>query len=391
MGQTLIHSKHLSWPLGCVVLFCALRSDNLGFLIIYQVNILKNTYSEPKQAFRSSIVIANSSDKGFPNLFGPFQPQSRTGLYLADLLHRNPSQIHIAVEHELEVLAENREADVNHDRLGAHGAELLYKKIAELKSKERFDALEEILYTLIVQKFVEARIAMVPNVSILVSTDVVWPLQLEELKSVHTDETLDLILEHSLLVLGKQTATRYFSAGMFAHMSRKSMKEIYRDSITYGYFIRRLRNRFQLEKSMDAYAHMAESSGGKGMMTPELAAAMSILKDLRGLNPTAIGAEPKASEFLAYILSFDADTLKGFRSIRSKESCGIIDRHTHALFKDLDFKVSSDGLMRGEGKDQGVHLNFLRSKELVLEAVTFGSFLWDVEVYVDSYYTIVKN
>ncbi|KAI5074514.1 hypothetical protein GOP47_0010475 [Adiantum capillus-veneris] len=355
----------------------------------FKVNISR--CGEPKNTLRALLVRANMSEKGFQNPVSPFQPRSPTGVYLADLLQSNPDLIHMAVEHELEALAENREADANQNQLTSCGADLpLYKRIAELKSQERFDALEEILYMLIVQKFVGAQIAMVPSIPTLLSGDMSWPIQFEELQSIHSNEALDLILEHSLLVLGKQTATKYFSSSTFAHISKKSMKEIYTDSVTYGYFMRRLNNRFRLERAVKSCPHSARSPqeiGGRLM--PEVAAAMSILRDLRG--STSSMSHLKTSEFLAYILSFDAESLKGFRSIRAKESCSIVIKHTEALFKELDFRVSSNGSMRSGGKDEGTQLNFLRSKGLVLEAVAFGSFLWDVETYVDSYYSIVNN
>ncbi|MCO5584682.1 hypothetical protein L7F22_038613 [Adiantum nelumboides] len=357
-----------------------------------EVNILTHRSGEPKRASRNLLVRANMSDKGFQNPLSPFQPRSRTGVYLADLLTSNPDLIHTAVEHELEALAENREADANQIQFTMCGeADVsLYKRIAELKSQERFDALEEILYMLIVQKFVGAQITMVPSIPTFLAGDMSWPLQFKELESVHSTEALDLILEHSLLVLGKQAATKYFSSSTFAHMGMKAMKEIYVDSTIYGYFMRRLNNRFRLERVMNSCSAKSPQEVG-GRLTPEIAAAMSILRDLRGSNSMLISEQLKTSEFLAYILSFDAESLKEFRSIRAKVSHSIVNKHAEALFKELDFRLSSDGSMRVGGKDEGTQLNFLRSKGLVLEAVAFGSFLWDVETYVDSYYSIVNN
>lgn len=369
------HSHPLRCPLHRLLTFTFLKVDLCG---------------QQKKALKFCLVRANSSDKEFANPIGPFQPRSPTGLYLAELLYSNPDLIPAAVEHELEVLAENREADSSQNQLVLSGADLLlYKRIAELKSQERFDALEEILYTLIVQKFVEARIAMVPSIPVLMSGDMSsWPLQFKELESVHSVEALELILEHSLLVLGKQRATKYFSSSMFAHMSKKSMKEIYTDSVNYGYFMRRLHNRFQLEKTMKLYP-FATSSSGVG--DKEIAAAMSILRDLRGSSQTSSATQLKTSEFLAYILLFDTEALRGFLTVRSKESRSIVDKHTQALFKGIDFRIASDGSMREDGKEDGSQLNFLRSKGLILEAVAFGTFLWDVETYVDSYYSLVTS
>eukprot|EP00250_Pteridium_aquilinum_P003786 c14073_g1_i1 orf=130-1359(+) len=372
--------------------FC--RQPYNFFPTFLKVDLVRYNRGQQRKVPRFFLVRANSSDdKEFANPIGPFQPRSPTGLYLADLLHSNPDLIPAAVEHELELLAEKRQADSNQNQLVLHGSDLLlYKRIAELKSQEMFNALEEILYTLIVRKFVEARIAMVPSIPLLMSRDTSWPLQFEELESVHSTEALELILEHSLLVLGKQKATKYFSSSMFAHMSKKSMKEIYTDSVNYGYFMRRLNNLFQLERTMNIYPNTTRSPQGVGgRLNPEIAAAMSILGDLRGSSQMSNPTQLKTSEFLAYILSFDAKALRGFLTVRSTEGRSIVDKHTTALFKGLDFHISSDGSRRVGGKHEGSQLSFLRSKGLVLEAVAFGSFLWDVETYVDSYYSLMTN
>jgi len=42
-------------------------------------------------------------------------------------------------------------------------------------------------------------------------------------------------------------------------------------------------------------------------------------------------------------------------------------------------------------KDEHIQISFKGLKRLVLEAVTFGSFLWDVESHVDSRYHFVLN
>lgn len=348
--------------------------------------------SQPRKSPKIFSVRANINDKEFMNPMAPFQLQSPTGLFLAELLHSDPDLVPAAVEHELEMLAENREAEASQNQSIASGTDvILYRRIAELKSQERFNALEEILYTLIVQKFVEAGVAMVPNVPILASMDISWPVQVKELESVHPTEALGLIREHSLLVLGKRGATNnYFSQSMFAHMSKMSMKEIYATSITYGYFLRRLHNRFQLEKSMKLYPNAAGSLRGVGgRLGPDISAAMAVLRDLRGSNQTSNSTQVMTSEFLAYIMSFDVESLRGFATVRSEESRSLLNKHTMALFKGPDIHMTSDGSMRVGGKDEGSEINFLRLKGLVLEAVAFGSFLWDVETYVDSYYSLV--
>jgi hypothetical protein len=57
-------------------------------------------------------VLAKSSDEDFlPSPMAPFQPLSEAGLFLSQLLQTNPDLIPSAVEHELERLSGNRDAE----------------------------------------------------------------------------------------------------------------------------------------------------------------------------------------------------------------------------------------------------------------------------------------
>ena len=254
------------------------------------------------------------------------------------------------------------------------------RRIAEFKSQERFNALEEILYMLIVRKFIDAQLIMISNVRILNSSIVPWAVQVKELESIHSLEVLELIREHTLLVLGKRGLSKYFGKSMFAHLSKMSLKEIYASSVTYGYFLRRLYNRFQLEKAIELYPDSGDAFTKVG--SSDIAAAMAVLKDLQG-STTQIpnSTQMLTSEFLAYITSFDAETLRGFTIIRSKESRSVSEKHTRALFQAMEVPGSSD-------EEDVSKISFIKSKGLVLEAVAFGSFLWDVETYVDGFYSL---
>jgi hypothetical protein len=169
---------------------------------------------------------------------------------------------------------------------------------------------------------------------------------------------------------------------MFAHLSKMSLKEIYASSVTYGYFLRRLHNRFQLEKSIEVFHHSGDARGKVG--PGDIAAAMAVLKDLRGSTQTPNFAQVMTSEFLAYITSFDAETLRGFTVVRSKESQSVLEKHTRALFQGMKPQKSSD-------EKSASQVSFVKSKGLVLEAVAFGSFLWDVETYVDGFYSLIEH
>ncbi|KAG2261166.1 hypothetical protein Bca52824_068245 [Brassica carinata] len=113
------------------------------------------------------------------------------------------------------------------------------------------------------------------------------------------------------------------------HLSR-----VYTASILYGYFLKSASLRHQLECSL--------SEG--------------ITKQLRH-----------------YISGFDPKILQRCLKPRSREAKNLIEKQTLALFGPE------------EGKDEGsiVVASFSSLKRLLLEAVAFGTFLWDTEEYVD--------
>ncbi|MCI22250.1 hypothetical protein A2U01_0043426 [Trifolium medium] len=88
------------------------------------------------------------------------------------------------------------------------------------------------------------------------------------------------------------------------------------------------------------------------------------------------------------MMSFDVETLQRYATIRSKEAISIIENHTEALFGRPDIVITPEGKVNSS-KDEIIKISIGGLKRLVLEAVTFGSFLWDVESYVDSRYHFV--
>ncbi|KAF5822015.1 putative UV-B-induced protein [Helianthus annuus] len=89
-------------------------------------------------------------------------------------------------------------------------------------------------------------------------------------------------------------------------------------------------------------------------------------------------------------MQLDVETLQTYATIRSKETVSLIEKQTQALFGRPDIKVSEDGLL-GAGNAEVVSMTFSGLTMLILEAVVFGSFLWDAENYVESKYQCTSN
>lgn len=65
-----------------------------------------------------------------------------------------------------------------------------------------------------------------------------------------------------------------------------------------------------------------------------------------------------------------------------REGITVVERHTEALFGKPEVIATEEGV--GILKDDQTHITVSTLRRLILEAVAFGNFLWDVETYVDS-------
>lgn len=93
--------------------------------------------------------------------------------------------------------------------------------------------------------------------------------------------------------------------------------------------------------------------------------------------------EVKHETLKCYVMGFDPETLQSCAKLRSKEAVSLIENHSHALFGD-----GKTGLVEN---DEMILTSFSSLKRLALEAVAFGSFLWDTEEYIDTVYKLKEN
>ncbi|PKI53461.1 hypothetical protein CRG98_026151, partial [Punica granatum] len=156
----------------------------------------------------------------------------------------------ILVEKQLEQLQTDRDAENTKEESSAAGTDLvLYRRIAEVKANERRKALEEILYALVVQKFMDSDVSLIPSVSS--SSDPsgrvdMWPSQEGKLERLHSPEAYEMIQNHLALILGNRAG----GSSSVAQISKLRVGQVYAASVMYGYFLRRVDQRFQLEKTM---------------------------------------------------------------------------------------------------------------------------------------------
>ncbi|XP_073144815.1 UV-B-induced protein At3g17800, chloroplastic-like [Henckelia pumila] len=341
---------------------------------------------------------SNSDSSASP--IAPLQLESPIGQFLSQILISHPHLVPAAVEQQLEQLQSDRDAEKEKEGSSASGTELvLYRRIAEVKSNERQKALEEILYALVVQKFMDANVPLVP--AITPSPPKSLNGKEENVQHLHSPEAYEMIQNHLALILGN----RLGDSNSMAQISKLRVGQVYAASVMYGYFLKRIDQRFQLEKTMKILPQGIEDEGTNaqqviadetrpGTETSEKAFGNAQPHPEVSSWAGSIGAgnftEVKPSRLRTYVMSFDAETLQRYATIRSKEAIGIIEKHTEALFGRPEIVVTPEGTI-DSSKDEQIKISFGGLKRLVLEAVTFGSFLWDVESYVDMRYHFVAN
>ncbi|KAL4199521.1 hypothetical protein AMTRI_Chr03g145370 [Amborella trichopoda] len=306
---------------------------------------------------------------------GPLQFESPIGQFLAQILRTHPHLLPAAVDQQLERLQSDRESQKEEKSPSA--TDLLSRRIAEVKDKERQRALEEIIYALIVQKFMDVGVSMFPNIP---TPSYSWPNQESKLQTIHSNEAFEMIENHLALVLGGRwpnpTQPRI-------EISKLRIGKLYAASIMYGYFLRRVDQRFQLERSMGTLSLEVEEDESDQVTEGEFF-------DAEFLVTESDSDDPKSYLLRSYVMHLDSESLQRYATIRSKEAVSVIEKQTQALFGRPDIRMAEDGSLDALN-DEVIAVSFESLNALVLEAVAFGSFLWDVEGYADSKYHFLTN
>ncbi|KAL3000047.1 hypothetical protein AAZX31_09G191300 [Glycine max] len=346
--------------------------------------------------FRARGLVARASADSRDNLvpFAPLQLESPVGQLLEKISNTHPHLLTAVIDQQLENLQNVRDAQKESDP----SQDSLYKRIAEVKDKEKRITLEEIIYCSIVHKFLENNISMIPKIS--ATSDPtgrvdLWPNQELKLEAVHSPEALEMIQSHLSLVLGDRLVGPLQTV---VQISKIKLGKLYAASIMYGYFLKRVDERFQLERSMGILPKdfgkaksYDEPSPGIKLWDPDSLITVQDYDD-EGYNDSDFmdTDEDKSFRLRAYVMQLDAETLQRLATVRSKEAISLIEKQTQALFGRPDIRVSDDGSIE-TSNDELLSLTFSGLTMLVLEAIAFGSFLWDKENYVESKYPFLNE
>jgi hypothetical protein len=324
------------------------------------------------------------------------------------------------VDAQLERMADEAESEAAASA-GAPGgtSELtLYQRIGDVKRRARSQSVQDLMYFSVLRKFISLGVDLLPPLDGKVP---VGNADLGSLtKGVHSLEALELVREHLEGVLGGgQRGGEPFSNAMI-RMSKLQAAQVYAASLMFGYFLRRVDSRFQLERQMGSLPRSAEESvkALEDLFNSATAADPADPPPSPGLYrkagdgaaaQPAQPAQPKEApaelasrkaSLRRYVETFDAETLSATARIVSMEGVALVERQTTALFGSVealstqmteaigsDVQSREDFMARMQeaiatGKVENITLPYITQRRLVLESVAFGSFLRDVEARV---------
>ncbi|PIA35933.1 hypothetical protein AQUCO_03400077v1 [Aquilegia coerulea] len=319
----------------------------------------------------------------------PLEPKSPEGKFVSGILQNQRHLFHFAVSEQLDELASQKKEAVSHKKLiPVSIASLLHRRIAEMKEKECQIAVEDVMYMSIVQKFSEIEVPMVPKLSSCISNNKleIWPSKCRDLESIHNCEVQALVKEHIDTILRFRGKSCGKGGPTTTKIDRLLLGRIYAASILFGYFLKSACYRHHLESGLarsqeyfQPQGHELYPSGFRSPLT--LGESTETLRT--SLCQESLKCEMRHESLSSYVKGFDSETLQRCAKLKSKEAVNVIEKHTWAL-------VGGENI--GEHDcEKDVVITFPSLERLVLEAFTFGSFLWDVERLVDSKYELVEN
>ncbi|XP_022758756.1 UV-B-induced protein At3g17800, chloroplastic-like isoform X1 [Durio zibethinus] len=336
---------------------------------------------------------AGASHCDFSSLNAPLELRSAPGKFLTSVLQNQRQFFHFAAANELKQLAGDRDTAVGRMFLSSDSDEAcLHRRIAQLKEHECQAAVEDVMYMLIFYKFSEIRVPLVPKLSRCIYNGrlEILPPKDWELESIHSIEVLKMVREHVSTVIGLRANSSVTDNWATTEILRLQLGQVYASSILYGYFLKSASSRHQLERCLslalqDGLIHT------NSLKFPDLlpcgfkSLVFGLVSDMQsvslGLGPGR--QEKNLEELKYYVMGFDPETLQRCAKLKSKEAVNLIEKHCCALFGD-----EHTGMLE---TDEVILTSFSSLKRLVLEALAFGSFLWDIEEYVDTVYKLKDN
>ena len=347
------------------------------------------------------------------------EPQSAAGEMLSFYLREQPHLFEEAVEQQLQRLEREAEAAAQAEE-GAGGERppddetdlVLYRRMEEVRLAERSQNLQDVMYYSVVDKFRRLGISMLGPLDGIVDLD--GNANLEALtEGVHSVEALEMVRNHLMQVLSGPGGQPPPSLNAVMKISKLQAAQVYAASIMFGYFLRRVDKRFQLDRMMGTLADSPEDMAARLEKLFNAASSESYDEDdaeFMDFDAAPPPEDPEAQALVAkkkgklqeYVESFDQETLVQTANIVSAEAAVLVERQSTALFgsiqdlqAEMQAAVGEDSSSVEEllGRLQEVvendmvkslTLSVSAQRRIVLEAVAYGTFLRDIESQVQA-------
>lgn len=339
------------------------------------------------------LVASRSSSKcEFGGLNAPLEPTTPAGRLLSTVLLNDRQYFHVAVQKQLEQLAYERDEALARMNLslGSHEA-FLHKRVAEVRELECRASVEDIMYMLISYKFSGIGVHLIPRLAKCMYNGrlEIWPCKDWELESIHSCEALEMVREHLTTVIGWREKSNVADNWTLTKVQKFQLCRVYTASVFYGYFLKSASLRHYLEQKLDHINPDLDIASYNRLLLsdiPSLGLEIVPFGRISGTRSTSVGPllrEKKQDKLKYYVMSFDSETLQRCAKPKSMEALNLIEKHSCALFVDKE-----TGLV---ASDEVILTSLASLKRIVLEAIAFGSFLWDVEEYVRTVYKLKEN
>lgn len=324
----------------------------------------------------------------------PLEPRSPAGRFLSGVLLDDLDNFRVAARKELKRLAVEKDEAVARLQLSLGSDEAsLHRRIAELKKHECQVAVEEVMYVLIIHKFTEMRVHLVPRLSKCIHNGrlEICPSKDWELESIHSFEILEMVREHISAAVGYKANFSVTDSWTTTMIEQFRLCKLYVASVLYGYFLKSASLRHRLEWGLDLSNPDVGAGACSQLPVSEMLslgsryAAFGRISNPRSTPVGRVSCSPgtKHKNFKCYLMGFDQGTIQMCAKPKSKEALDLIQRHTCALFGDESSCLPET--------DELITTSFASLKRLLLEAVAFGSFLWETENCLNAVYMLEEN
>lgn len=325
----------------------------------------------------------------FGSLNAPLEPRSPVGKFLSGVLQNRRQLFHVVTKEELKMLSDDRDSAVARMVLSQDSDEaLLHRRIAQVKENECMIGIADVMYLLILDKFSEIRVHLVPKLSSCVYDGrlEILPSKDWDLESIHSVEVLDIIREHVSTVTGLRSNPSVNESWQTTPIRRFWLARVYVASILYGYFLKSVSLRYNLERSLSSSNHHLHHGLKSGPLFHDSYRFSSkdvmfgYKNEIQSVWHGLIRQEEEIEDLKYYVMGFHPGSFQRCAKLRSKEAVHLVGSHSHALFGNGESGLSQH--------DDVIVTSYSSLRRLVLEAVAFGSFLWETEDYIDDVYKL---